>query len=239
MCVPPDRATGHVTPVTLAAAAVAGIDEVYAIGGAQAIGALAYGTASVPAVDVICGPGNKYVALAKQRWPAPSAWPPPSRARARWWSSPTGRVPPDFAAIDVILQAEHGPDGLAWLITWDEDTVADAVVAVGGAPDRGGPPPGGDRRHPGRWGLRRAGGLAGGRHGGGEPRGARSTSSCSARSPSGCSHWCATPVRSSWGRGRRRRSATTWRVPATCCPPTAPPGSRPPSPWTTSSSTTT
>ena len=46
VCVPPDRDTGRATPVTLAAAAVAGVDEVYAIGGAQAIGALAYGTES-------------------------------------------------------------------------------------------------------------------------------------------------------------------------------------------------
>ena len=128
VCVPPDRATGHVTPVTLAAAAVAGIDEVYAIGGAQAIGALAYGTASVPAVDVICGPGNKYVALAKAEVSGTvgvaAAFAGPSEVVV----VADGSVPPDFAAVDVILQAEHGPDGLAWLITWDEDT-ADAVVA--------------------------------------------------------------------------------------------------------------
>ena len=50
----------------LAAAAVAGVDEVYRIGGAQAIGALAYGTESIPAVDVIVGPGNRYVAIAER-----------------------------------------------------------------------------------------------------------------------------------------------------------------------------
>ncbi|HEX2576730.1 MAG TPA: histidinol dehydrogenase, partial [Aquihabitans sp.] len=60
LCVPPDR-TGAVPAATLAAAAVAGVDEVYAIGGAQAIGALAYGTESVRPVDVIVGPGNVYV----------------------------------------------------------------------------------------------------------------------------------------------------------------------------------
>jgi histidinol dehydrogenase len=127
VCVPPDRDTGTVTPVTLAAAAVAGVDEVYAIGGAQAIGALAYGTASVPAVDVICGPGNKYVALAKQevagRVGVAAAFAGPSEVVV----IADGSVPPEFAAIDVILQAEHGPDGLAWLITWD-DSVADAVT---------------------------------------------------------------------------------------------------------------
>ncbi len=65
LCVPPDD-TGHVPAVTLAAAALAGVDEVYRIGGAQAIAALAYGTASIRPVDVIVGPGNIYVALAKR-----------------------------------------------------------------------------------------------------------------------------------------------------------------------------
>ena len=66
LCVPP-ASDGRVDDATLCAAHVAGIDEVYRIGGAQAIGALAYGTASVPAVDVIAGPGNAYVAEAKRQ----------------------------------------------------------------------------------------------------------------------------------------------------------------------------
>ena len=66
LCVPPSADHGGIDPVTLAAAAIAGVDEVYAVGGAQAIAAMAYGTESIPAVDVICGPGNRYVALAKQ-----------------------------------------------------------------------------------------------------------------------------------------------------------------------------
>jgi histidinol dehydrogenase len=129
VCVPADRAIGGVSPVTLAAAAVAGVDEVYAIGGAQAIGAMAYGTGSVPAVDVICGPGNKYVALAKQEVAGTvgvaAAFAGPSEVVVVADDS----VPAEFAAVDVILQAEHGPDGLAWLITWDEAT-ADAVTAA-------------------------------------------------------------------------------------------------------------
>ncbi len=140
VCVPPDRATGAVTPVTLAAAAVAGVDEVYAIGGAQAIGALAYGTASVPAVDVICGPGNKYVALAKQEVAGTvgvaAAFAGPSEVVVVADAS----VPADFAAVDVILQAEHGPDGLAWLISWDPAVIeaVDASIArlVAAAPRR-------------------------------------------------------------------------------------------------------
>jgi histidinol dehydrogenase len=126
VCVPPDRRSGGVHPVTLAAAAVAGVDEVYAVGGAQAIAALAYGTESVPAVDVICGPGNRYVALA-QRLVAgtvgvAAAFAGPSEVVVVADDS----VPATFAAVDVVLQAEHGPDGLAWLVTWDEAT-ADAV----------------------------------------------------------------------------------------------------------------
>src|SRR5215469_16168231 len=65
LCVPP-AADGKVDDATLGAAAVAGVDEVYRIGGAQAIGALAYGTETVPAVDVIVGPGNRYAAIAER-----------------------------------------------------------------------------------------------------------------------------------------------------------------------------
>lgn len=129
VCVPPDRTTGKVAPITLAAAAVAGLHEVHPVGGAQAVAALAYGTDSIPAVDVICGPGNKYVALAKQEVAGTvgiaAAFAGPSEVVVVADDS----VPADFAAIDVILQAEHGPDGLAWLITWDE-AVADEVTAA-------------------------------------------------------------------------------------------------------------
>ncbi len=127
VCVPPDRTTGAVSAVTLAAAAVAGVDEVYAVGGAQAIAALAHGTESIRPVDVICGPGNKYVAIAKQEVAGTvgvaAAFAGPSEVVV----VADGSVPAEFAAIDVILQAEHGPDGLAWLITWDE-AVADEVA---------------------------------------------------------------------------------------------------------------
>ena len=128
LCVPPDRATGGVAAATLAAAAVAGVDEVYAVGGAQAVAAMAYGTETVPAVDVIAGPGNLYVALAKREVAGDvgiaAAFAGPSEIVV----VADATAPPDFAAIDVMVQAEHGPDGLSWLITWDE-AVADAVEA--------------------------------------------------------------------------------------------------------------
>ena len=125
LCVPPRR-DGTVPDEVLAAAAIAGVDEVYRVGGAQAIAAMAYGTESIRAVDVIVGPGNVYVALAKREVAGvvgiPSAFAGPSEVVV----VADGSAPPAFAAVDVILQAEHGPDGLAWLVTWDEQ-VADAV----------------------------------------------------------------------------------------------------------------
>jgi histidinol dehydrogenase len=128
VCVPPDRGTGRVAPVTLAAAAVAGVDEVYAVGGAQAVAALAYGTETIRPVDVVCGPGNAWVATAKREVAdtvgVAAAFAGPSEVVVVADDS----VPPSFAAIDVILQAEHGPDGLAWFVTWDE-SVADGVTA--------------------------------------------------------------------------------------------------------------
>lgn len=126
LCVPPDRTTGGVAPVTLAAAAIAGVDEVYAVGGAQAVAAMAYGTESMAPVDVICGPGNLYVAIAKRvvsdHVGIAAAFAGPSEIVV----VADGSTPVDSAAVDVMVQAEHGPDGMAWLITWSED-VADAI----------------------------------------------------------------------------------------------------------------
>lgn len=127
LCVPP-VAGGEVADVTLAAARIAGVDEVYAVGGAQAIAAMAYGTESIPAVDVIAGPGNVFVAIAKREVAGDvgvaAAFAGPSEIVVI--ADATAPVP--FAAIDVVVQAEHGPGGLAWLITEDPQ-VADAVTA--------------------------------------------------------------------------------------------------------------
>ncbi len=126
LCVPPGP-DGLVPDVTLAAASVAGVDEVVAVGGAQAIAAIAYGTETIRPVDVIVGPGNVYVALAKQEVAGlvgvPSSFAGPSEVVVIG----DGSAPADFAAVDVIVQAEHGPDGLAWFVTWHE-AVADSVT---------------------------------------------------------------------------------------------------------------
>jgi histidinol-phosphate aminotransferase len=131
VCVPPGP-DGRVPDVVLAAALVAGADAVHPVGGAQAIAALAYGTASIPAVDVIVGPGNAYVAIAKRevagegRVGIPSAFAGPSEVVV----VADGSVDPTWAAIDVIVQAEHGPDGLAWLVAWDVDALDSATREV-------------------------------------------------------------------------------------------------------------
>jgi histidinol dehydrogenase len=127
LCSPPGP-DGRLVPAVLAAAAVAGVDEVYRIGGAQAIGAMAYGTESIRPVDVIVGPGNVYVATAERLVAqeravgVPSSFPGPSEVVV----VADDATPVEYAAIDLVVQAEHGPGGLSYLITWSE-SVADAV----------------------------------------------------------------------------------------------------------------
>jgi histidinol dehydrogenase len=131
VCVPPDR-RGFVPDAVLAAAAIAEVDAVFCAGGAQAIGAMAYGTESIPRVDVIVGPGNVYVAVAKREVAAdgavavPAAFAGPSEVVV----VADDTTPPDWAAIDLIVQAEHGPDGLAWLVTWSEVALAAVTAEV-------------------------------------------------------------------------------------------------------------
>jgi histidinol dehydrogenase len=141
VCVPPDK-DGNVNAPTLAAAALAGVDEVYRIGGAQAIGAMAFGTETIRPVDVIVGPGNVYVSIAKREVAqeglvgVPSAFAGPSEVVV----VADETTPVECAAIDIIVQAEHGPDGLAWLVTWSAeaaDRITDAVGRlVGQSPRR-------------------------------------------------------------------------------------------------------
>ncbi|PWF21611.1 histidinol dehydrogenase [Corticimicrobacter populi] len=119
-------------PIVLAAAAVAGIDRVWAIGGAQAVGALAYGTASIPAVDKITGPGNAYVAAAKRRVFG--------TVGIDMIAGPSeiliiadGTTPPDWVAMDLFSQAEHDELAQAILLSPDAaylDAVAEAIARL-------------------------------------------------------------------------------------------------------------
>lgn len=117
---------GELSPVVLAAAAVAGVDRIFTIGGAQAVAALAYGTASIPAVDKITGPGNAYVAAAKALVFG--------RVGIDMVAGPSeivvvsdGSVAADWIAMDLCSQAEHDEDAQAILLTPDP-AHAEAVI---------------------------------------------------------------------------------------------------------------
>ena len=129
ICVPPGS-SGEVSPATLAAAEIAGVDIVYRIGGAGAIAALAYGTESVAPVDVIAGPGNIYVALAQQEVAGVvgvvSGFAGPSEIAVIADSTTS----PEFAAADLLTQAEHGPSGRAWLISPSEEVLRNVEEAL-------------------------------------------------------------------------------------------------------------
>jgi histidinol dehydrogenase len=136
LCSPPDPATGTVSAGIMAAAALAGVDEVYALNGPGSIGAMAYGTETIRPVDVIVGPGNVFVAQAKREVAGvvgvPSSFAGPSEVVV----VADEITPAELAAIDLIVQIEHGPDGLAWLITWSEEAAdrieeATAKLAAG------------------------------------------------------------------------------------------------------------
>ena len=124
----PCSPNGEVPEAVLAACAIVGIDEVYGIGGAQAIAALAYGTDSVRPVDKIVGPGNIYVTLAKRRvagWVGVDSDAGPSEIAIVADDS----IAPEILAADLIAQAEHGPLGTHSLITWIPE-VAERVMAA-------------------------------------------------------------------------------------------------------------
>ncbi len=128
LCVPPGP-DGAVPQATLAAAALLGLEEVYRVGGAQAIAALAYGTESIRPVDVIVGPGNIYVTLAKREVAGVvgiEATAGPSELVVVADDS----APPEYVAIDLMAQAEHGPGGAALLVTWSDDLAAAVEVAT-------------------------------------------------------------------------------------------------------------
>jgi histidinol dehydrogenase len=130
VCTPPGR-DGGVNAVILAACALCEVDEVYRMGGAQAIGALAYGTSSVEAVDVIAGPGNTWVQQAKKQ----VAW---TEVGIDGIAGPSelfviadgDALDPQPIALDLLAQAEHGPDSLLWLLSPDEQLRECVIAAI-------------------------------------------------------------------------------------------------------------
>ena len=117
---------GARNPLVLAAAHLAGVSRAFAIGGAQAIAALAYGTASVPAVDKICGPGNAFVAAAKRRVFGIVGVDMVAGA-SEVLVIADGTANPDWIAMDLFAQAEHDELAQAILVTPDADLL-DAVA---------------------------------------------------------------------------------------------------------------
>lgn len=120
---------GVVNDMVLAAAKIAGVDTVFAVGGAQAIAALAYGTETVPAVDKIVGPGNIYVATAKSLVFG--------RVGIDMIAGPSeilvicdGKTDPDWIAMDLFSQAEHDEDAQSILVSWDEKFLDAVQVSI-------------------------------------------------------------------------------------------------------------
>ena len=122
LCTPPNR-EGKVNPAILMAAKIAGVSKIFKIGGVQAIGAMAYGTESVPKVYKIFGPGNQYVMAAKQHVSLHDvaidmpAGPPEVCVIADETSNPV------FVAADLLSQAEHGVDSQVFLISTSEEMI--------------------------------------------------------------------------------------------------------------------
>ena len=131
LAVPPERGTGKIAPITLAAADMLGIEEIYTLGGAQAIGALAYGTQSIQPVDKIFGPGNLFVTLAKRQVFGTVgidglAGPTETMVIADETANP------EWVAADLLAQAEHDVLASAILLT----SSLSFAEAVQGAVDR-------------------------------------------------------------------------------------------------------
>ncbi len=129
LCTPPDK-EGKVNPAIVYAAKLAGVSKLFKAGGVQAIGAMAYGTESIPKVYKIFGPGNQYVMAAKQLVSLHDvaidmpAGPSEVEVVADAASNPT------FVAADLLSQAEHGVDSQTLLVTTSEELIAAVQVEV-------------------------------------------------------------------------------------------------------------
>lgn len=125
LCTPPDK-NGNIHPAILYTANLVGIDKIFKIGGVQAIGAMAFGTATVPKVYKIFGPGNQYVTCAKQlvQKQGVAIDMPAGPSELAIWADET--CVPEFVAADLLSQAEHGVDSQVILVS-TQKTVLEAV----------------------------------------------------------------------------------------------------------------
>ncbi|PWQ94827.1 histidinol dehydrogenase [Leucothrix pacifica] len=120
---------GEVNELVLAAAAVAGVDKVFTVGGAQAVAALAYGTESIPQVDKIVGPGNIFVATAK-RMVFGTVGIDMIAGPSEILVLCDGKTDPDWIAMDLFSQAEHDEDAQAILVTTDAEFADKVVLSI-------------------------------------------------------------------------------------------------------------
>lgn len=129
LCTPPGK-DGKVHPAILVAAAEVGIQQIYTIGGVQAIAAMTYGTETVPAVYKIFGPGNQYVTAAKQlaQQEGIAIDMPAGPSEVCVWADAAAH--PEFVAADLLSQAEHGADSQVLLVTTDASLPAKVEKAV-------------------------------------------------------------------------------------------------------------
>ena len=137
VCTPPSRDRSS-SPLTLVASDICGVDAVYKAGGAQAISAMAYGTDTIPRVDKIVGPGNRYVTAAKQVVSNQVAIDKPA-GPSEVLVLADGAADPKLIALDLISQTEHGEGGAYGLVTTSTalaDEVDEALVEIlSGLPD--------------------------------------------------------------------------------------------------------
>ena len=129
LCTPPDR-QGCVNPAILVAARVAGVNRIFKIGGVQAIGAMAYGTESVPKVYKIFGPGNQYVMTAKQQVSLHDVAIDMPAGPSEVCVIADDMASPEFVAADLLSQAEHGVDSQVVLITTSHKLIDDVQQEV-------------------------------------------------------------------------------------------------------------
>ncbi|NMD03672.1 MAG: histidinol dehydrogenase, partial [Bacteroidales bacterium] len=122
LCTPPGK-DGKINPVILYSARLSGITEIYMVGGAQAIAAMAYGTETIPRVDKIFGPGNQFVTRAKEIVQSSGVAIDLPAGPSEVLVIADSSADPSFVAADLLSQAEHGPDSQVVLATDNEKTL--------------------------------------------------------------------------------------------------------------------
>lgn len=128
MCTPVSKVTGKVAPEVLYAARICGVDKIFKVGGAQAIAAMAFGTASIPKVDKIFGPGNQYVTTAKQMLGGRAVAIDMPAGPSEVMVLADGTAVPAFVAADLLSQAEHGADSQVMLVC-SSSSLAEEVLS--------------------------------------------------------------------------------------------------------------